>query len=97
MPPKAKPLQVAGPPRSRRPAKPPTGDSLFPGSVYSEEELEFLRAIEAYKRLNRRPWPTFTEVLSVAKSLGYRKVAPKERRARKLTIFPGPQSQGKSP
>ena len=40
---------------------------------YSAEELEFLKAMERYKRENRRPFPTFCEVLIVAKSLGYRK------------------------
>jgi hypothetical protein len=42
---------------------------------YSEEELEFLRALDTYKRANRRPFPTWHEVLAVLKSLGYRKVA----------------------
>jgi hypothetical protein len=47
----------------------------FPGSGFSDEEREFLVAIERYKRLNRRPFPTWHEVLSVVKSLGYRKEA----------------------
>ena len=41
---------------------------------YSDEELEFLKAMERYKREQRRRFPTFCEVLTVAKSLGYRKV-----------------------
>lgn len=40
---------------------------------YSAEELEFLQAIDRYKRENRKPWPTWGEVLAVARSLGYRK------------------------
>ncbi|MCE2805153.1 MAG: hypothetical protein LW700_08055 [Gemmataceae bacterium] len=45
---------------------------------YSEEEIEFLTAIDAYKRANRRPFPTWSEVLEVIRALGYRKVeAPK--------------------
>jgi hypothetical protein len=47
------------------------------GSEYSDEELDFLRAIDAYKRINGRPYPTWPEVLAVAKSLGYRKVSIK--------------------
>ena len=39
----------------------------------SEEQFEFLMAIEEYKRLNTRPFPTWTEVLEVIKALGYRK------------------------
>lgn len=41
---------------------------------YSEEEMEFLTAIDAYKRANRRPFPTWSEVLEVFRALGYRKV-----------------------
>ena len=41
---------------------------------YSEEEIEFLTAIDAYKRANRRPFPTWSEVLEVIRALGYRKV-----------------------
>ena len=41
----------------------------------NEEQLEFLKAIDEYKRVNNRPFPTWTEVLEVIKALGYRKVA----------------------
>lgn len=41
----------------------------------SDEQFEFLMAVEQYKRLNTRPFPTWTEVLEVIKALGYRKVA----------------------
>ena len=41
----------------------------------SEEQFDFLMAIESYKRQNHRPFPTWTEVLDVIKALGYRKVA----------------------
>jgi hypothetical protein len=41
----------------------------------SEEQFEFLMAIDAYKKANGRPFPTWTEVLEVIKALGYRKVA----------------------
>lgn len=41
---------------------------------YTEEEMEFLTAIDAYKRANRRPFPTWSEVLEVIRALGYRKV-----------------------
>ncbi len=42
----------------------------------NEEQLEFIKAIDEYKRLNNRPFPTWTEVLDVVLYLGYRKVAP---------------------
>jgi hypothetical protein len=41
----------------------------------SDEQFEFLMAIDEYKRKNTRPFPTWTEVLDVIKALGYRKVA----------------------
>jgi hypothetical protein len=42
---------------------------------YTEEEIGFMRAMDQYKRDNRRPFPTWSEVLEVLYSLGYRKVA----------------------
>ncbi|MHC4740910.1 MAG: hypothetical protein ACYS8Z_03300 [Planctomycetota bacterium] len=41
----------------------------------SDEQFEFLLAIDEYKKSNSRPFPTWTEVLEVIKALGYRKVA----------------------
>lgn len=41
----------------------------------SDEQFEFLIAIDEYKKSNSRPFPTWTEVLEVIKALGYRKVA----------------------
>jgi hypothetical protein len=41
----------------------------------SDEQFEFLMAIDQYKRANQKPFPTWTEVLEVLKALGYRKVA----------------------
>ncbi len=41
----------------------------------SNEQFEFLMAIDEYKKKNSRPFPTWTEVLEVIKALGYRKVA----------------------
>lgn len=42
----------------------------------NEEQLEFIKAMNEYKAVNARPFPTWTEVLDVALYLGYRKVAP---------------------
>ena len=41
---------------------------------YSEDEIDFMRAMDQYKRDNRRPFPTWSEVLEVLTALGYRKV-----------------------
>ncbi len=42
---------------------------------YTDEETIFMKAMERYKRENRRPFPTWSEVLEVLYSMGYRKVA----------------------
>jgi hypothetical protein len=42
---------------------------------YTDDETSFMKAMERYKRENRRPFPTWSEVLEVLHSLGYRKVA----------------------
>jgi hypothetical protein len=41
----------------------------------TDEQFEFVMAVDTYKRLNKRPFPSWTEVLEVVKQLGYRKVA----------------------
>src|SRR5581483_7905894 len=38
------------------------------------EQFEFVMAIETYKKVNKRLYPTWTEVLEVITQLGYRKV-----------------------
>jgi hypothetical protein len=38
------------------------------------EQFEFCMAIEMYKKVNKRLYPTWTEVLEVIHQLGYRKV-----------------------
>ncbi len=40
----------------------------------TDEQFDFVRAIDEYKRVNNKPFPTWTEVLDVIKALGYRKV-----------------------
>lgn len=38
-----------------------------------EETLEFIRAIDTYRRENNRPFPNWSEVLAILHALGYRK------------------------
>lgn len=40
---------------------------------YSDEEIIFMKAMDQYKRANHRQFPTWSEVLEVLRSLGYRK------------------------
>lgn len=48
-----------------RPGSPPRPDQM------DEEVVTFITAIEEYKRLNRRPFPNWSEILEVVKALGY--------------------------
>ena len=41
----------------------------------TDEQFEFIMAVNEYKRLNSRPFPSWTEVLDLIKALGYRQVA----------------------
>lgn len=41
----------------------------------SGELLEFIMAIDEYKRVNERPFPSWSEVFEIMHYLGYRKVA----------------------
>ena len=40
---------------------------------YAADEVEFMQALERYKRTNGRTFPTCSEVLGVLRSLGYAK------------------------
>jgi len=51
---------------------------------YTDDEIEFMKSMDQYKRDNRRPFPTWSEVLEVLRALGYRKVA-------EATVLPGLQ------
>jgi hypothetical protein len=42
---------------------------------YLPEEVEFMQALERYKRSSGRMFPTCSEVLEVVKSLGYVRAA----------------------
>ena len=37
----------------------------------SDELIEFITAIDEYKRLHQRPFPSWSEVLDILKELGY--------------------------
>jgi hypothetical protein len=39
------------------------------------EVLEFIQAIDEYKRVHRRPFPTWSEVLEIVKTLGYERAS----------------------
>lgn len=45
------------------------------GADYTDEQIEWLKAVEAYKRTKQKPCPSWPEILAIAKSLGYQKIA----------------------
>ncbi len=51
-------------------------EKTYPGFEYDEDECEYLKAIEQYKRDAKVPFPSFVEVLRIAKKLGWRKDSP---------------------
>ena len=72
------PWTAAGPTRPRSGATSERRRLIDPTTCerdYTDEESVFMKAMERYKRENRRPFPTWSEVLEVLSSLGYRKVA----------------------
>jgi hypothetical protein len=49
----------------------------------TNEQFEFVMAIETYKKVNKRMYPTWTEILEIVRQLGYKKV---EGRTIKLDV-----------
>lgn len=45
---------------------------------YNNEEIEFMHALDAYKRAAGRMFPTCSEILEVVRDLGYRRLSPEE-------------------
>lgn len=41
---------------------------------YSNDEIEFMQALDEYKRQNGRMFPTCSEILEVIRGLGYRRI-----------------------
>jgi hypothetical protein len=65
---------------------------------YSDDETEFMKAMDRYKRENRRPFPTWSEVLEVLRSLGYRRVAePTALPGRGSGVVAAPGANGTAP
>ena len=45
---------------------------------YSDDEIEFMHALERYKRASGRMFPTCSEILEVVRGLGYQKLSSGE-------------------
>jgi len=61
---------IEGSPRRRRRIDPTTCER-----EYRPDEIEFMQAVERYKRRSGRSFPTCSELLEVVRELGYVRVA----------------------
>jgi len=70
--------EVTGLERRRGPGRRRSDDrkSAEEGEM-SIEQFEFVMAIQTYKKVNKKMYPTWTEILEVVRQLGYRKVMPR--------------------
>lgn len=57
---------------------------LHEGTYENEtpEAAEFREAINKYKKNNERPYPTWSEILEIARALGYRHIMPETKMPR---------------
>jgi hypothetical protein len=51
---------------------------VSPEVTYTEEERLFIKACERYVKKSGHKFPTFTEILAVARAMGYRRAATGE-------------------
>jgi hypothetical protein len=61
-------------PAARRPATAPTPERSAPAMAEIDADaLEFIEAIDRFKREHGRPFPSWSEVLMVLRELGYQR------------------------
>lgn len=82
----ALPAKARPAPRAERPQTPSAGvpkaaasrvepnETSVAGEL-STEVMEFINAIDEYKRQRRRPFPNWSEIFEIVKALGYNKSA----------------------
>lgn len=63
---------------------------------YSNEEVEFMNALDEYKRKSGRMFPTCSEVLEVIRGLGYVQVTPAELAKIRPGAVEDPSAESKS-
>ena len=85
-------VAAAGARRSRPRANHVGCQQMNIGAEYDAEQIAFLMAVDQFKRANRRPFPTWTDVLAIARSLGYRLV---EQPTALPTVPAGPHRHGR--
>jgi hypothetical protein len=64
---------------------------------YTAEEIEFMQAMDAYKRANGRMFPTCSEILEVIRSMGYVRVTQTQTPAAETTTSDAAESTTEQP
>jgi hypothetical protein len=68
--PKASPKPKSSKPKRKEDEDPEKSSSMRPDEMPADV-LEFITAMDHYKRVHQRPFPNWSEVLEVVKGLGY--------------------------
>lgn len=71
----ASPRMRRGPAAAPRAARRRMVDPTTCERDYRPEEVEFMQAVEAYKRRSGRMFPTCSELLEIVRTLGYTRTA----------------------
>jgi hypothetical protein len=62
-------------PQGKR-GRPANRSGILVNTEYEDDETEFIMAMDRFKREKKRPFPSWSEVLTVLKSLGWKKSPP---------------------
>ena len=74
-------VEVADDRRSEERRKSPRRRQIDPTTCerdYTNDEIQFMHAMDEYKRRSGRMFPTCSEILEVMRDLGYRKLTPEQ-------------------
>jgi hypothetical protein len=89
-PPSARPVRERRAAKERRRRIDPTTFE----KQYTEDELEFMNAMQRYKERTGKPFPSYGEVIKVAVTLGYRKLSPEDPSSLERPSLLSPGSDG---
>lgn len=62
-------------------------DGLCTGSDYSPQELDFLKAVQAFKRDRQCPKPSWADVVTILRHQGYRLTPPADSHEKEVLRF----------
>ncbi len=63
--------------KPRRPLDwPVLREGSFPGAEYTPEEVEFIMAVDVWKKKYHRRFPTVVDLMHILQLLGYKRLEP---------------------